>query len=142
MTRRNNKNVLSKWLKDGQVVLLDGRFVPLANLLELPNVDEADVAAAVLFGEWSTPEEFWRTVCREQKDRIDHEKARREEIEKLEPFDLEEFLLLGKTLATDASEAKIRLECKLPDGTKRVVEADLDQMLERVRRARAEKEAK
>ena len=130
------RNPVPLWLKSGAIVSHEGKYLRLGTCLEGDDLDESDVAAAVLFHRWKTPQGFRDAVMNERDKRL---AERDDRVELISTIDEEDLTAL-RSFAADACEngnlTEVTLTIRDHSGSKRICSMTLDALLSRIREYR------
>ena len=126
------KNPVPGWLKAGVQVMHEGESLRLGTLLESEWLDESDVAAAVLFSRWRTPQAFWNSVFAEYRRRLNETEERERAVESLTLDDVADLKAFGKELAAEGHLVSIDIRVRDHNGGCRTYTMSPDQLLKRL----------
>ena len=120
------KNPVPYWIRTGVMVMHEGESLRLGTCLELPFLDESDVAAALLFHAWRRPQEFWDAVMTEYRRRFDETAHIRTRIAEFDLADIGNLKALAGELAAKAHRVSVTLDVHDGDGVRETYRTSLD----------------
>lgn len=127
---RRDLNPVKKWLEEEETALHHGMVFTLADLLSRDDIEEADVAAALFFHAWDSPQAFWNAVLEERRVRMTEERFRSKIIETFSADDLIDLLKCARALA-DGSSVEILVSWRDKEGVLHETAAELNDLLKK-----------